>query len=115
MNNYAGETNSLINPTEYHSIDRQSTNLYMLAEMGGRVTRVRMFTERLAPGAYIYDVSYVYGELPDGTQVRVINCPLGEVMPPRHFAKVLVNWAKEEGVFAKKIGLLDPAVLSTVN
>lgn len=84
---------------EYHTIDREPITLLELADAGGQVTRVRMFRE-----AGYTDVSYVYGVLPDGTEVRVWDLPDAEYALPVH---LLLSWAKSEGIYAKGIGLLN--------
>ena len=55
-----------------------------------------------------WDVSYCYGQLKDGTEVRVqVYGHIG-----RNWKGDLIAIAKEEGVFAKGLGLLDEDVVS---
>lgn len=98
---YNIETNRLEDDLvfQYHTIDREHITLRELADAGGMVTRVRMFRDN-----GITDVSYVYGVLPDGTEVRIWHLPCAEYMLPVH---LLLDWAKSEGVYAKGIGLLN--------
>lgn len=100
------ETNPLIDGAAYHSkVDRtEGYSLKMLAEVGGRITRLRLLTERRSHG-WIYDISYCYGELSDGTVVAVTGYPSGGDL--RKIKGDLIEWAKEEGVYAKGLGLLD--------
>lgn len=67
-----------------------------------RITRLRLLTE---PGYPYFDISYCYGELKDGTAVRLDGVPM-------HISRKapkadLIAWAKSEGAFAKGLGLLD--------
>lgn len=66
------------------------------------VTRLRLLTERGYP---FLDVSYCYGELRDGSPVRIqVTC--GN-LPRRNTKAALIAWAKAEGAYAKGLGLLD--------
>ena len=67
-----------------------------------RVVRLRLLTE---PGYPYFDVSYVYGQLHDGTYVRLSGAPtqLGR----KTLKRDLIHWAREEGAWAKGLGLLD--------
>lgn len=67
-----------------------------------RVVRLRLLTE---PGYPYYDISYCYGQLKDGRYVRLSNAPMS--LPRRNTKGALIQWAKEEGAFAKGLGLLD--------
>lgn len=93
---------------EYH--DQVSyDNLMSLAEVarrGGRVTRVRILKE----GRYC-DISYIHATLRDGTIVPVrLEMPSSGVGLRFYEVKgEFIAWAKEQGVFAKGLGLLDEA------
>ena len=105
----ADETNGLTDPHGYHAarVDSEFMGLAELAQRGGRVTRVRWLTEAIGPKQRIADISYVHGELPDGTPVHVnITGDLMCVAYPQMTAAILA-WAKHEGVYAKALGLLD--------
>lgn len=67
-----------------------------------RVTRLRLLTD---PGYPFFDISYVYGVLKDGRHCRIEGHPgsLGR----RTIKKELIEWAREEGAYAKGLGLLD--------
>lgn len=75
-----------------------------------KITRLRLLGD--SDGwAYPYlDVSYCYGKLKDGTHVRV-DLPVYH-FPKRGLKRALVEMAKEAGVFAKGLGLLDDNVIS---
>lgn len=93
---------------EYH--DQVSyDNLMSLAEVarrGGRITRVRILKE----GRYC-DISYIHATLRDGTIVPVrLEMPSSGVGLRFYEVKgEFIAWAKEQGVFAKGLGLLDEA------
>ena len=96
------ETNGI--PDGY-TFDRQEVTLSELAEKRGKITRVRLLTERW-PSGRMADVSYIHGVLGDGTPVRIretYHCS-GLL---RTMKKQFIDWAKEEGVYAKGLGLLD--------
>lgn len=114
----ATEINGLVNGTSYHT-DRSGQirmTLKAFAAKKGRVSRVRALTELRGMGEMIVDVSYCHGELPDGTLVDIIDGPLGELAPSRRGVRgVLIDWAQSQGVYAIGIGLIDPAVVSTLD
>lgn len=72
-----------------------------------RITRLRLVTD---PGFPAYDVSYCYGELKTGEPVRV-RLPHGQ-FPKRNLTGALIEMCKDAGVYAKGLGLLDPANVS---
>lgn len=91
-----------------YNFDRETISLRELADGKGRVTRVRILKE----GPYC-DISYIHGQLGDGTDVR-INVQVGS---GRYFGLKgeFIAWAKEEGVYAKGLGLLDEGNWSVLN
>jgi hypothetical protein len=93
------------NPLTYdHAsmLDAEWLSLYELQARKGKVTRLRLLTERGYP---YYDISYCHGVLPDGTLVHV---QMNELRLSRRSLKgSLIALAKEQGVFAKSLGLLD--------
>lgn len=93
----ATETNSLIGEHPCHSLQGSAT----LGEVA-KVTRLRLLTERGYP---FMDISYCYGEMADGTPVRIVDLPmhLSRKAPKAD----LIAWAKAEGAYAKGLGLLD--------
>lgn len=74
-----------------------------------RIFRLRLLTDRGFP---FYDVSYCYGTLRDGRNVRV-SLPFHQ-LPKRSWKRAIIEHAKREGVFAKGLGILDDDVMSTV-
>lgn len=72
-----------------------------------KVTRLRLVSD---PGFPLWDVSYCYGELADGTPVEV---DLGACqLSKRNLKGQLLKLAKEAGRYAKGLGLLDDGVIS---
>lgn len=105
---YVNEENGLTDPAAYYA-DRAGRTEYMtlneLAARRGRITRVRLLTERQG-GVRMCDISYVHGVLPDGTPVSLYaNYPM--CFNYRNTMGELIEWAKREGVYAKALGLLD--------
>ena len=80
--------------------ERPDYTLSELAAAGGRITRVRIFREygRM-------DLSSAHGSV-NGEMVRIAQLP-HIFCPIRQFKGELIAWAREEGVYAKGIGLLD--------
>jgi hypothetical protein len=75
---------------------------------GARIVRVRWIGGDYIPGyGKCYDISYIHGVLADGTRIR-INDPWNCTLVPKHkMMGALIEWAKEEGVYAKGLGLLE--------
>lgn len=67
-----------------------------------RITRLRLLTE---PGYPYFDISYVYGVLKDGRHCRIDGAPMH--LRRKMVKADLIAWAKEEGAYAKGLGLLD--------
>jgi hypothetical protein len=67
-----------------------------------RIVRLRLLTE---PGYPYFDISYCYGVLKDGTHVRIDGAPMH--LGRKTIKRDLIAWAKEEGAYAKGLGLLD--------
>lgn len=91
---------------EYHdqvSYDNQMT-LGELVRQGGKVTRVRLLTERW-PSGRMADISYIHGTLPNGTVVPLYVDVVTSTL--RGVKGDFIEWAKREGVYAKACGLLD--------
>jgi len=74
-----------------------------------RITRLRLVSD---PGFPMWDLSYCYGQLRDGTHVRV-QLPWYQ-FSKRHLRRDLVRMAIEAGVHAKRLGMLDEDVLSKI-
>lgn len=75
-----------------------------VAHAGGKVSRVRLLTE-LRAGGRLADVSYIHATLPDGTTVPVTGYPVTRLLGG--VKGEFIQWATEEGVSAKDLGLLD--------
>ena len=79
-----------------------------LADAGGKVIKVRFIGGDYIPGrGKCYDLSYATGQLADGTMIRIEQLPAMFLIPRRNLKRELVNWAKDAGVFAKGLGMLD--------
>ena len=107
MDNYgAVETNSI---TEEHKRIRAAANetVELADKRLARITRLRLVTD---PGFPLFDLSYCYGRLTDGTDVRV-RLPQWQ-FPRKGLTRALVEMCKAEGRYAKGLGLLDPEVVS---
>jgi len=79
----------------------------------GRITRVRLLQE----GGRV-DISYIHATMLDGTVVPVnLNMmPTGSHGLWRREVKgAFIAWGKEEGVYAKGLGLLDEGVWSVLH
>lgn len=105
------ETNGLEAGHEYHaSVDyAEELQLSEVARLGGRISRVRVLTGSWA-GQKMADVSYIHATLPSGqiVPVRVTGNLLGvPLWGPKGLKSNLIAWAREEGVYAKALGLLD--------
>lgn len=102
------ETNGLIDGAAYHSsVDHsRSMTLGQLAKAGGRVTRLRILTDVRPGTGRVYDFSYCHGTLQDGTIVEVRCGRYGSGIL-RKIKSDLIEWAQEEKVYAKAVGLLD--------
>ena len=104
------ETNGLIDGHAYHagvSYDDEVT-LAELARRGGKITRIRILTGSWG-GVKMADISYIHGEV-DGKTVPVRVAVSGTPLwGPQGLKAQFIAWGKEEGVFAKGIGLLDEA------
>lgn len=98
---YEGEQGAYV-PAE------EEMTLNELSARKGSIVRVRWIGGDFIPGrGKCYDLSYVHGELPDGTRVRLSHLPAAYLIPRRELKGELIRWAKEEHVFAKGLGLLD--------
>lgn len=99
-----GETNALRESVDHSRlVDWTNPDL-------ARVLRFRIIG---ANYEYPYwDVSYVYGEMKDGTRVRV-HVPFRR-LPRFGWKRALVQEAIRDGVHAKRLGMLDESVYSTL-
>lgn len=95
-----GETNGLVNGVEYHdefagarTVDWTTKGLY--------VTRLRLLSD---PGFPAWDVSYVHGYI--GKEPVRVQVPFLQ-LPKRGLRAAIVQAAIKDGIFAKRIGILD--------
>ena len=72
-----------------------------------RITRLRLVTDRGFP---VWDLSYCYGRLSDGTNVRV-NLPQHQ-FSKRELNRDLLLMCKAAGRYGKALGIFDPLVVS---
>lgn len=107
-NTIANETNP-ISEGYFDQAFGGSISLAELSKRGGKVTRVRVLTER-TPAGRVADISYIHGEI-EGVRYD-IRLDLGNLIPVNRVKGELIAWAKREGVFAKGIGLLDDSLWS---
>jgi hypothetical protein len=102
-----------INPLEETGIshDQISYNdrLYWTSPLIKRVVRFRVLTDRGFP---MYDISYCYAERIDG-KIIPIQLPFHQLTKAK-WKTELYNYAKADGVNAKRLGFFDPLVFSTV-
>lgn len=81
-----------------------------LAAQGGEIAKVRWIGGDYIPGrGKCYDISYVQGRLADGRRVRINLAGLNNwsLVPRRSMKGALIEWAQNERVYAKALGLLD--------
>jgi hypothetical protein len=104
--NYPYETNSI---TDEVKEIRESLGgeVYLTDPRLVRITRLRLVTD---PGFPMWDLSYCYGVLSDGTNVRV-ELPWWQ-FSKRNLKGDLIAMCREAGVYGKKLGLLDDSVIS---
>jgi|SRR5262245_58699705 len=100
------ETNPI---TDEHKRIREAANetVELSDPRLARITRLRLVTD---PGFPMWDVSYCYGRLKDGKDVRV-RLPLHQ-FPRRSLNRDLIDMCQRAGVYGKALGLFDPEVVS---
>ena len=97
----AQETNSLnVNGHEYHAQYRDA-RLVDWATPGLRITRLRLLSD---PGYPAWDVSYCHGRI--GNELVRVQLPFSDV-PKRNVSRFIVQHAIRDGVYAKRLGILD--------
>lgn len=100
------ETSPLPSANYHAEVDyANEMTLAEVAAAGGRITRLRILGGGRNDG-YMADISYCHATLPDGRTVPV-HQDFPMCFPYRRTKAVLIEWAKEHGVFAKGLGLLD--------
>jgi hypothetical protein len=103
---YDGETNP-ITKADRELMEKAEITVDWNDPRLGRISRLRLLTD---PGFPMWDVSYCYGLLKDGTPVKV-GLPFDQ-LPRRGMREAIVKWAKRDKVYAKGIGIFD--ALSTL-
>jgi hypothetical protein len=103
---------------DYHAgVDyADQMSLAELAAAGGKVTRVRVLADVWPGLGLIGDISYIHGTLPSGQVVPIrVDLPSGGMgVLVRELKGEFIAWGKEQGVFAKGIGLLDNSIWSVL-
>jgi len=95
---------------DYHkTIDYSDFHtLRALSDAGGHVSRIRVLADNWGGQGYMCDVSYVHGVLPNGQSVPIaVPLEAGSLYGPKGLKSRLIDWAKDEGVYAKGLGMLD--------
>lgn len=106
----ATEINGLIDmDAELAKLDNDRGPVQLHDRQLARIVRLRLLTD---PSWPYFDVSYCWGELYDGTRVRV-HLPVYQLRK-RCLNRDLVDMARAVGVYAKGLGLLDPGIQSFV-
>jgi len=113
LNTYGVQASGEVVTAEYHDSVESGRN-YTLAELyaeHGRISRVRLLTERTFGGRF-HDVSYIHGFIPgeDGgrtVRISLAHLPQSTLIPANRVKQTFIEWGKAEGVFAKGLGLLD--------
>lgn len=90
---------------EWHAFrDEIAGEVWLGDERLAKIVRLRLLTDRMFPS---YDLSYCYGVLKDGTNVRV-HLPRSQ-FGKRTIKSEIIEMCKAERVYAKGLGLLDVA------
>lgn len=94
---------------EYHaSVDHEvAYTLAAVAAEGGTITRLRVLSEVWPGRGRMCDISYIHATLPGGKIVPVTPGWQLQGVALRALKGALIEWAKEERVYAKALGLLD--------
>lgn len=102
------ESSGLVNASDYHAERNKNHGGNVdWATKGLKVTRLRLLSD---PGFPAWDVSYCHGEL-NGQPVDV-ELPFSQLRK-RGYRGEIVAYAKQDGIFAKGLGILD--AISTLN
>jgi hypothetical protein len=103
----AVETNGLYPGQQQELLDMLDGQVEWNDPTLARITRLRLLSD---PGFPYWDVSYCYGVLKDGTNVRV-GLPFHQLRKAKMKADI-IEAAKRDGVYAKGIGILDDSIIS---
>ena len=105
----AVETNGLTGDDMQRLLDTLTDTVDWTDPRLARVFRLRLLSD---PGFPFWDVSYCYGTLRDGSNVRV-QLPFHQ-LSKRRWKTEIIEWARRDRVYAKGLGLFDPEVVSTL-
>jgi|JI10StandDraft_1071094.scaffolds.fasta_scaffold52524_3 hypothetical protein len=103
----AVETNGLPAGGQQELLDSLTGEVYWSDPQLARVFRLRLLTD---PGFPMYDVSYCYGTLRNGDNVRV-SLPFHQLRK-RTWKSDIIDAAKRDGVYAKGLHIMDDDVVS---
>jgi hypothetical protein len=103
----ATETNGLMPGDQQRLLESLTGQVYWNDPALARIFRLRLLTD---PGFPMYDVSYCYGTLKNGDNVRV-SLPFYQ-LNKRTWKSQIIELAKRDGVFAKRLGLFDMDTVS---
>ena len=98
---YLNETNP-IGKFRHHSPEEDATSVDWTDSDLSQITRLRLLTE---PGFPMYDVSYCWGVLHDGTKVNV-QVPFDQ-LPRKNMRGAIIEAAKQDRVYASGLGVFD--------
>lgn len=101
------ETNGLPPGGQQELLDSLRGEVYWSDPTLDRIFRLRLLTD---PGFPMYDVSYCYGTLKNGDNVRV-RLPFYQ-LNKRTWKSQIIEHAKRDGVFAKSLRIFDEDVVS---
>lgn len=103
----AVETNGLMPGDQQILLDSLKGTVYWDDPALDRIFRLRLLTD---PGFPMYDVSYCYGTLKNGDNVRV-KLPFYQLRK-KTWKSEIIEHAKRDGVYAKRLRVLDQDVVS---
>ena len=103
----AFETNGLPTGGQQELLDTLTGTVYWNDPELAKIFRLRLLSD---PGFPMWDVSYCYGTLKNGDNVRV-SLPFHQLR--KTMVKIdILEWAKRDGVYAKGLGLFNDDVIS---
>lgn len=104
---YGVQESNGITPEIHAFRERISGTVDLTDSRLGRIVRLRLLGEQGFP---FYDLSYCYGELRDGTPVRV-QLP-DHQFSRRYLTRDLIAMCRRVGVYGKGLGILSDDVIS---
>jgi len=97
-----GEINGLVNGPAYHN-EYAGARTVDWTEPHLRITRLRLLSDR---GLNWWDVSYCHGRLCHTGELVHVQLPFSQ-LPKRGRGRAIVQAAIQDGVHAKRLGVLD--------